>query len=358
MENIWSSISFSTVLLFLLLACACLVYGENTRNRNYLVFWLVTLSGLAAAPYYNLPQPSGFHIPLQTFFYTLANLTPMSSTVLIFKLFEERNVSTQVFWWVAGIAVGLDSLDYWISQSGNWPNDTLLIIVFEYLPQLVKISFLGLAAYALLRSWRADLVQKRFQLRFVILLAAAAIGMEMLVIENLLALRLSLPYDPSTFHAGWQFILAVWLVFTFLRPRTVNWASIRLQQVPPDPDAVARKSWINWNKKKQELDTLISTREIYRDPELNLKSLAADLAIPEYRARQLINVELGYKNLNDFLHDHRIEAAARDLADADKNHLPILTIAMDAGYSSLAPFNKAFKERKGQTPSEFRRSTN
>ena len=312
--------------------------------------------GLAAAPYYNTAQASEVHFALQTIFYTLANLTPVSSTLLIFMLFEEKDVSSPVLWWIATVAVGMDSFDYWVSQSGNWPNDTALILLFEYLPQLVKIGFLGLAGYALLRSWKADLVQMRFQLRFMILLAAAAIGMEMLVIENLLAIRAKLPYDPSSFHASWQFFLAVWLFFTFLQPRTVNWASLRVQKDSPDPEMAVKQSWFDWNKKKLELNGLFSSREIYRDPDLNLKSIARELAIPEYRARQLINVELGYKNLNDFLHDHRIDAAARDLTDSSKNHLPILTIALDAGYSSLAPFNKAFKERKNQTPSEFRRS--
>lgn len=354
--NIWSNISFTTAVLFLLLACICLLYGENNRSRNYLVFWLFTLTGLTAAPYYNLEQTSTAHVALQTIFYTLANLTPVASTLLVFMLFEEKDVSSPAYWWIAAIAVGLDSFDYWVSQPGNWPNDVLLIIVFEYLPQLVKICYLGLAAYALLSSWKADLVQKRFQLRFVILLAAMAIGMEMLVVENLLAIRTTLPYDPSAFHAGWQFVLAIWLVFTFLQPRSVNWASLKVQKDLPDPETVARQSWFDWDKKKLELDTLFFNSEIYRDPDLNLKSIARELAIPEYRARQLINIELGYKNLNDFLHDHRIAAAARDLADNSKNHLPILTIALEAGYGSLAPFNKAFKERKKQTPSEFRRN--
>ena len=32
----------------------------------------------------------------------------------------------------------------------------------------------------------------------------------------------------------------------------------------------------------------------------------------------------------------------------------MLTIALDMGYRSLSPFNKAFKEIKGMTPTEFR----
>jgi AraC-like DNA-binding protein len=33
----------------------------------------------------------------------------------------------------------------------------------------------------------------------------------------------------------------------------------------------------------------------------------------------------------------------------------VLTIALDAGFSSLGPFNRAFKAETGVTPSEYRR---
>jgi AraC-like DNA-binding protein len=353
--NIWSNISFATSLLFLLLAAVSLRHGENSRIRNYLVFWFLTLVGLAAAPYYNLAEASSLQIVLQTLLYTLANLTPVSSALLIYLLFEEKDIASPAFWSVAGLAIGLDSFDFWISQAGNWPNDDLLIFFFEYFPQLIKIIYLGLATYALLKSWREDLVQNRFRLRLAILVVGAAIGMEMLVVENLLAINSPLPYDPSRIHASWQFLLAVWLIITFLQPGSIDWASIRSRNRLGDAAPEWKRSWIDWEAKKRELDTLLEQQQIYRDPELNLKSIARELAIPEYRARQLINEELGYKNLRDFLHDHRIAAACRDLADTGKQHLPILTVALDAGYSSLAPFNKAFKERLDQTPSEYRR---
>ena len=34
--------------------------------------------------------------------------------------------------------------------------------------------------------------------------------------------------------------------------------------------------------------------------------------------------------------------------------LPILTIALEAGYGSIGPFNRAFKQRMGMTPTEYR----
>jgi AraC-like DNA-binding protein len=45
--------------------------------------------------------------------------------------------------------------------------------------------------------------------------------------------------------------------------------------------------------------------------------------------------------------------AAR-LADPAQDHLPVLTIALDCGYGSIGPFNRAFKARFGVTPSQYR----
>ena len=96
----------------------------------------------------------------------------------------------------------------------------------------------------------------------------------------------------------------------------------------------------------------------YRQEGLTIGALAKRLGTQEYKLRRLINRHLGYRNFNDFLNHHRIDAAKAAFSDPEFDKLPILTIAMDLGYRSLGPFNRAFKEATGITPSEFRRSRN
>ena len=43
------------------------------------------------------------------------------------------------------------------------------------------------------------------------------------------------------------------------------------------------------------------------------------------------------------------------LADPVQREVPILTIALDAGFGSLGPFNRAFRDAEGMTPSEYRK---
>jgi AraC-like DNA-binding protein len=52
---------------------------------------------------------------------------------------------------------------------------------------------------------------------------------------------------------------------------------------------------------------------------------------------------------------YRIDEAKAALADPAQKQVPVLTIAMDAGFQSIGPFNRAFKAATGQTPTEFRR---
>jgi len=98
----------------------------------------------------------------------------------------------------------------------------------------------------------------------------------------------------------------------------------------------------------------LGEQHLYHDGELTIASLAAQLSVPEYRVRKSIHEQLGYRNFNALLHDYRIAEACRDLNDPKKDHLPILTIALTVGYNSINPFNRAFRDLKGTTPSAFR----
>lgn len=103
------------------------------------------------------------------------------------------------------------------------------------------------------------------------------------------------------------------------------------------------------------LETLMKVDHVYREPDLTIGALAERMALPERKLRQLINQGLGYRNFSAFLNTYRLADAKRWLADREQAGTPILTVAMDAGFQSLGPFNRAFKADTGVTPGEFRR---
>ena len=93
----------------------------------------------------------------------------------------------------------------------------------------------------------------------------------------------------------------------------------------------------------------------YRETGLTIPMLAAKLDYPEHQLRRLINGHLGYRNFSAFVNSYRIDEAKDKLADPEGARMPVLTIALDLGYASLGPFNRAFKSLTGMTPTEFRR---
>lgn len=98
----------------------------------------------------------------------------------------------------------------------------------------------------------------------------------------------------------------------------------------------------------------MESRRLWKREGLGIARLAGELGTQEYLLRRAINRHLGYRNFNDFLHDYRLKEAAQRLASPAERHLPVLTIALDCGYGSIGPFNRAFKARFGVTPTQFR----
>jgi AraC-like DNA-binding protein len=93
---------------------------------------------------------------------------------------------------------------------------------------------------------------------------------------------------------------------------------------------------------------------VFLQQELTIGKLAEMLTLPPHQLRQLINQQLGFSNFSHYLNSYRIPWVCEQLQDASKKNLPILTIALEAGYGSIAPFNRAFKAKIGQTPTQFR----
>ncbi len=76
--------------------------------------------------------------------------------------------------------------------------------------------------------------------------------------------------------------------------------------------------------------------------------------MPEHRLRRLINGTLGYRNFASLINERRIAAARIVLADPAQASKSVAAIAFELGFGSLGPFNRAFKEATGATPTEWR----
>jgi AraC-like DNA-binding protein len=104
------------------------------------------------------------------------------------------------------------------------------------------------------------------------------------------------------------------------------------------------------------LRKLMVDGKAYREDTLSIASLSQNLGVQEYRLRRLINGQLGHRNFSAYVNGYRLAEAMAALADPGQAEVPILTIALDAGFGSIGPFNRAFKAHTGLTPTEYRRA--
>lgn len=202
-----------------------------------------------------------------------------------------------------------------------------------------------------LRGWRDDLVEPRRRFRLVFALTVGLASIALAGVDMAYA-RTGLPDAARGFQTGLLFVLS----FTF-----AGWAALSPESLFP-PQRKRHALDVSLTDGQAE-DPGLARRlaqamadKVYREAGLTVGGLADRLRAPEHRLRRLINRELGYKNFSSFLNTHRIADACERLADPDRARDQILTLALDLGYGSITPFNRAFRSETGTTPTAYRRN--
>jgi len=252
--------------------------------------------------------------------------------------------------WAAMAVLGLVTYNGWTS----WPS---LATTSGRALALASLGFGLLGAAQIPKGWRKAVTTGRGRL-----LIALAVGVSIQIVLSASAGLAGIPFQSISFTAacglGASALISIWMmVFDPLESQPAiagagggSGGAGRASQSFPRPDlAASERAALN------RLERLMATERTYRREGLTIGLLAAQLGMPEYRLRALINDGLGHRNFNAFLNRYRLDEAKAALADPDQAEVPVLTIALDAGFQSLAPFNRAFKADTGLTPTEFRR---
>ncbi|KJC36236.1 hypothetical protein UP09_33845 [Bradyrhizobium sp. LTSP885] len=225
---------------------------------------------------------------------------------------------------------------------------------------LVYLGLALLAAAQTLATWRLDLVAGRRRLRAVVLVGAVTYSVAGFF-QGLWAASVSGSSVWSLANAVGLWVLlslSGWSLFQAARMQQASALLPTTHRVPGETSAVAPGQDMPPAVDPEllrRLQRLMTVERAYRREGLTIGSLSAELGVQEYRLRQLINEGLGHRNFNAFLNHYRIEDASTALADSGQKQVPVLTIAMDAGFQSIGPFNRAFKAATDLTPTEFRR---
>lgn len=215
----------------------------------------------------------------------------------------------------------------------------------------MQSAFAILALYWAGSGWRDDLDESRRFLRglFVVVVGGLSFGIsaaELYLVDAPYPSRA--PFDNAiTLFMAVGYAIAALAVLRF-DSRILERLADRVSPLP-DPGIDPA-----FDRELVALTRALEEEKVYLTPGLTIGAFAKRLAMPEYRLRALINKRLGYRNFNALLHEYRLSDTCERLADPAKAHLPILTIALDVGYQSIAPFNQAFRDAMGCTPSAYR----
>ncbi|WOF75164.1 AraC family transcriptional regulator [Parvibaculaceae bacterium PLY_AMNH_Bact1] len=307
----------------------------------YIIFTRYIYSNLIPAPYQ--VDPGGFLILLRF----VMNLTPGLFMILAHSLFQDDKRFPR--WLFAAFAVQV-LLEEPIPVALSI-DVALGDFLFETVPAVLQLIFTGLAMAWTIRNWRADMVGERRKLRILFLLVIGIIIIFSVLARILVPLGIITPLATYLSSSISYALLGVIGVLTALRDGT-HFFTEPGQRTPSAP-TVSKEDALS----EQDVATIRDAFEknhIYREGGLSIGSLAAKLAIPEYRLRKIIHRKLGYRNFNALVHHYRIEEAAERLISENERHLPILTVALSVGYQSINPFNRAFRELKDMSPSEYR----
>ncbi|MEO0608766.1 MAG: AraC family transcriptional regulator [Pseudomonadota bacterium] len=238
-------------------------------------------------------------------------------------------------------------------QLSIWMDNQSSTLIFVVANRLLGFSVLAHLFWTAWSGRKDDLIEARRRTRLWFILG---LGVTALVILSGEALHYGLTFDnddPTWFTTARSMISLPMIVigalwFLKLLPETLLFE----RTAPPAiaPHKVDPKDSATYAR----LVAAMEAQLLYREQGLGIGDLAKKLNVPEHQLRALINKGLGYRNFAAFLNQYRLAEAKAALADPEQARTPILTIAMDVGYASLATFNRAFKSEVGQTPSAFR----
>lgn len=292
--------------------------------------------------------------------------------LMVLSLFDDRDEFAPVMF-LAPVAPAVVLLLHEI------PEGPLLVAVWVA-GMLVQIGLTVASLLVVVRSWTGDLVESRRRVRgpFMALVA--------LYILSIAGFDIWAAFEPvpawyPMLNASMLTVCVLAGAFTFVEARGAMFgdgvepasrppeplaqlpAHVRahaangqagVRSPPPEPAsalALDRAAKADLDR----LERLMAHDQVWKEEGLTIASLALRASMPETQLRRLISDCLGYRNFPSYVNSHRIAAAKDRLADPDEARVSISTIAYDIGFASLGPFNRAFRQEAGVSPSEWRR---
>lgn len=243
------------------------------------------------------------------------------------------------------VALSVVNLAVLQASMGRWPAAVMICAA------LFRVAGLGFGLAGLWEAWRGragDLIEGRRRLRLALVIAVGGYVLAVTITEL------------AVFDGGAPRLLiaavgsSIVIVVLALCASMFVTRQADLFGSPVAAPAAVKPAAEPDRQLAERLRALMEHDKPHRDEQLTIAGLAHLLGEQEYRLRRLINRQLGHRNFAQYLNSWRLAEVKAALADPAQRTVPILTIALDAGFGSLGPFNRAFRDAEGCTPSAYR----
>ena len=315
-------------------AIAILLFTVGLHARDLLIYRLSRYSALLqlCAVAFIVDSAPGFdtlnlrwRIPI----HVISSSAPVMFWILTAGLFNDE---FRARWYHALAWLGLATLAW--RQMFGWPRT--LVAAYD----AMALLFVLFAIWHVLAGRATDLVEWRRRLRIEYAVCVALYISAIIVSQWL--------WPGSLGRAPFSLINAivlVGLIFLFSLRLTKDRLTLDLAQTSsaqskaddsrPVPAITGQDAAL-----LDALRKLMVDDKVYREDGLSIASLSQSLGVQEYRLRRLINSQLGHRNFSAFVNGYRLTEVTAALADPSQAEVPILTMALDAGFGSIGPFNR------------------
>lgn len=323
----------------LLLFSAILAIRDLPRSTS---FYLLLLANLTLLCHYLGFTPAEFKLP-----YQIRVVLRIADVFLLFfvwlfalSLFK-NNFKLSAFHWICGLIIcGFMMAERfvnfsWLGDLPTWWAVAVNSMAFMIVLHLFFVTITGR---------NDDLLEKRRASRLHLIFIITIFSILTILLGSIL-----LPEHQPTVNviSLWPVIIGIsfWLI------------KIEPQAFSFDPLELVKNQHVSTRdlQLSEQLDLMMTKEQIYLENNLSVDDLANRLGVGAPRLRQFINQNLKYRNFSNYINSFRITDIKNALERTENDHLPILTLALNHGFNSLPPFNRAFKKQIGIPPSEYRK---
>jgi len=301
-------------------------YQDKPLSRMAGILLLLTLAGLQLAHYVHLQYGSDF---VHTAYYAILLFTAAPA----FYLFSAPLLEAQLTPRPKQLLHLLPILGAPLIPS-QWALPLSFLIGLGYLLWLAK------SVYAL----RAQ--RERFRVELLALLAFFVIALGVLVLGLALPLVTEKP-----FFSLYAIAIGLAFLITGIGLHYSPHITTEITEAARETYAISTLNGVDCSAALSNLQTLMERDTLYRQPNLDLPTLAWRVGLSGLQLSELVSTRMG-KSVSRYLREYRVDAAEALLLDEPST--PVLTVGRNVGFASQANFYDAFREINGMTPGKFR----